>query len=149
MNTIKRSALLPHSQEQMFNLVSDISSYQDFLPWCSDTTILEENLNQVVATLHIEHFKVKTKFTTKNTILRPNSMLIELVDGPFKYLQGSWQFTKLDENSCKIDFCLEYTFSNIVLELALGPVFKYITQSIMDAFIKQANLKFSKNNVTN
>lgn len=148
MNNINKTAVLPYTQTQMFDLVSDINHYQDFLPWCSRTDIIKKTSNEVVATLYIEYLKVKTQFTTKNTINYPNEMLIELVDGPFKFLQGKWLFKALGENGCKVEFTLEYTFANFLLETMFGPVFKYITQSIMQAFINQAHIKYAKTNIT-
>ena len=35
MASIKRSALVPYTPEQMFELVDNIQDYSRFLPWCS------------------------------------------------------------------------------------------------------------------
>ena len=31
---------VPYNKDQMFNLVSDIDSYKEFLPWCNDSKII-------------------------------------------------------------------------------------------------------------
>jgi ribosome-associated toxin RatA of RatAB toxin-antitoxin module len=63
---------------------------------------------------------------------------MNLVDGPFRQLDGSWRFKALGENACKIEFRLHYEFSGRLLEMLVGPVFHYIANSFVDAFVKRA-----------
>ncbi len=65
-------------------------------------------------------------------------MTMQLVEGPFRALDGEWRFTPLDEQACRIDFQLHYEFSSILLEKLVGPVFGYITGTMVDAFLKRA-----------
>ena len=55
MPQVRRSALLPYSAAQVFDLVGDIERYPDFLPWCSAAQVVSaakarvcipENLSQ-------------------------------------------------------------------------------------------------------
>jgi ribosome-associated toxin RatA of RatAB toxin-antitoxin module len=70
---------------------------------------------------------------------------MHFVDGPFKELTGNWLFTPLGDSGCKIDFNLEYKFSNIIIEKIIGPVFSYISKNIVDCFIKEANKQYGTN----
>ena len=71
-------------------------------------------------------------------------MEINLVDGPFKSLFGSWNFLALNENACKINFELNYEFSNIIFEKIIGKVFSLITNSLVESFIKRAKELYKK-----
>jgi len=50
MTVIQRSALLPYSARQLFDLVSDVESYSSYMAGCADARILhsEENLVDVI-----------------------------------------------------------------------------------------------------
>jgi ribosome-associated toxin RatA of RatAB toxin-antitoxin module len=54
-------------------------------------------------------------------------------------LDGEWRFTPLAERACRIDFRLRYEFSSKLLEKLVGPVFTYIANTMVDAFVKQAD----------
>lgn len=139
MIEIKKTVIVPHTTKRMFNLVTDIKNYPNYLPWCTSTVINNENGNEVTGRVNIEYLKIKTHFTTKNTNIPYEKIEMSFIDGPFKAFSGQWHFTQLGENGCKIDFLLKYQFSNIILEKAIGPVFSYISKNIVDCFIKEAS----------
>ena len=144
MIEIKKSALVPYPPEKIYNLVTDIKNYPKYLPWCANSSINEEMDNTVSATVNIEYLKVKTHFTTRNTNYPFEKIDMQLIDGPFKYLSGSWHFTRLGDNGCKVEFFLHYKFSNIFIEKIIGPVFSYISKNIIDCFIKEAHKLYAK-----
>ncbi|MGH8806575.1 MAG: type II toxin-antitoxin system RatA family toxin [Noviherbaspirillum sp.] len=138
MAVVHKSVLLGYSAEQMFALVDKIEDYPKFLPWCGGAEIRQRDEGKVVATLNINYHGVKHTFTTQNTNVPPTSMNIELIEGPFKHLDGTWTFKPLRSDACKIDFYLHYEFSSKVLEQIIGPVFNMIANSFVDSFCKRA-----------
>jgi ribosome-associated toxin RatA of RatAB toxin-antitoxin module len=138
MAVVEKSVLLAYSAEQMFALVDNVEQYPKFLPWCGDTSVTVLNESTVRATIHINYHHVKQSFTTENVRVVPKSIDITLLDGPFKHLDGSWQFIALTPSACKIEFRLNYEFSNKLLEKVVGPVFHYIASTFVEAFIKRA-----------
>jgi ribosome-associated toxin RatA of RatAB toxin-antitoxin module len=142
MTTVSRSALVAHSPQQMFALVSEIESYPKFLPWCDRARISERDGNRAVATLRINFRGLKEEFTTENHE-RPNERIdMKLVSGPFRNLEGSWQFTPLSEKACKVELNLRYEFANALLDRVVGAVFDEIANSLVDAFARQADMRF-------
>ncbi len=109
--------------------------------------VKEQTQNTITATVNIEYLKVRTHFTTKNTNFPHEKIEVQLVDGPFKQLSGSWHFIQLGENGCKIEFLLHYKFSNIFLEKVIGPVFSYISKNIVDCFIKEAHKQYANREI--
>jgi ribosome-associated toxin RatA of RatAB toxin-antitoxin module len=138
MAVVHKSVLLNYSAEQMFALVDNIADYPKFLPWCGGTEIKQRDGNKVVATLNINYHGVKQTFTTENTNVPPTMMKMELIEGPFKHLKGTWTFKPLRSDACKVDFDLQYEFSSRVLEQVIGPVFNMIANSFVDSFCKRA-----------
>lgn len=139
MPTINKSALVSHDASDMFNIVDDIESYPDFLPWCGGATVDSRNHDEVRASIDIAHRGINKRFTTCNRLQKNKMIEVSLIDGPFKHLHGYWQFKKLGENACKVSLDLEYVFANKLIDLAIGPVFGQIANSLVDAFCQRAD----------
>lgn len=115
-----------------------MEGYPEFLPWCRRTELKFRDERQTVATLFIDYHAVKSHFTTENAKQAPTKMSIRLIDGPFRRLEGAWNFKPLAENACKIEFSLTYEFSSKVFEKIIGPVFNHIANTFVDAFVRRA-----------
>lgn len=135
---VHRSALLNYSARQMYDLVVDIERYPEFLNWCSDARILEQEGSEVVASIEISFKGLHRSFTTRNHMESGRSVRIELVNGPFRTLNGIWQFTELDADSSRIELDLEFDFSTRFLARIVGPVFSQIANRQLDAFQRRA-----------
>jgi len=149
MASVEKSVLVAHSASQMFSLVDRCEDYPLFLPWCSRVELLERDEEQTSATLFIGYRGVKSHFSTSNKKRFPVLMQIRLVDGPFRSLEGEWRFKPLGENACKIEFNLHFEFSSGVLARALNPVFHYIANSFVDAFVQRAGQQYGSSVTTN
>ncbi|MGA9033959.1 MAG: type II toxin-antitoxin system RatA family toxin [Sulfuricaulis sp.] len=144
MTTIHRSAIVPYSAHQMFELVADIPSYPKFLPWCGGARINSAQGDEVIAAIDIAYSGVHRTFSTRNLLQRDKMMEIQLLEGPFSYLQGFWQFKALDEQSCKISLDLEFDVANRIVGLALTPVFSNIVNQLVDRFHRRATELYGK-----
>ncbi len=138
MALVEKSVLVSYSAQQMFALVDNVADYPQFLPWCGGASINSIAGDVMQATVHIDYHHIKQSFTTENVRLPPHRIDITLKDGPFKNLDGSWHFIPLSESACKIELSLHYEFSNRLLEKVFGPVFHYIANTFVDAFVHRA-----------
>lgn len=138
MAQVEKSVLVPFSAEQMFALVDNVAEYPQFLPWCGGSSVTSVDGETVHATVHIDYHHIRQSFTTENVRRAPEYIDITLKDGPFKHLDGCWLFVPLAESACKIQFKLHYEFSSKLLEKVFGPIFSYIANSFVDAFIHRA-----------
>jgi ribosome-associated toxin RatA of RatAB toxin-antitoxin module len=138
MALVEKSVLVPYSAEQMFALVDGVENYPQFLPWCGGSSVTSVDGNTVHATVHIDYHHVKQSFTTENLRQPPHYIDITLKDGPFKHLDGGWRFIPLSESACKIELQLHYEFSHKLLEKVFGPIFHYIANNLVEAFIHRA-----------
>lgn len=139
MALVEKSVLIRHSAQQMFDLVDRVEDYPAFLPWCNRTELKFRDAQKTAATLFINYRSVKSHFTTENEKEAPLWMNIRLVDGPFRRLEGRWQFRPLADDACKIEFQLSYEFSSRMFEKIIGPVFSQIANTFVDAFVKRAS----------
>ncbi len=138
MKQVTRSALVSFSADQMYNLVNDVASYPDFLPGCSGSRILESSTGAMVASVDVSKAGISKTFTTSNELSPGESIMMNLVDGPFKMLKGGWFFTALDEQACKVELKLEFEFSSKMIEMAFGKVFNELTSNMVNAFTLRA-----------
>ena len=144
MASVEKSVLVPYSAEQMFTLVDNVADYPEFLPWCGGSSVTSVDGDTVHATVHIDYHHIKQSFTTENVRQVPHCIDITLKDGPFQHLDGCWHFIPLSESACKIELRLHYEFSHKLLEKVLGPIFHYITNSLVDAFVYRAEKVYAK-----
>jgi ribosome-associated toxin RatA of RatAB toxin-antitoxin module len=138
MTTIHKSALVPYSAEQMYNLVDDVLAYPEFLPWCSSSKEINRGESEVEASLDIAHSGVHKSFTTRNRLEINKTIEMQLVEGPFKHLHGIWRFEPLGDAGSKVMLDLEFEFSSKLLGMTFGPLFSKIASSLVDAFIQRA-----------
>lgn len=144
MAIVEKSVLIERSSAEMFNLVENIEDYPKFLPWCAKTEVDYRDGVRTVATLHISYLSVRSHFTTENGKQYPHVMSMRLVDGPFRRLEGQWNFRALSENACKIEFRLAYEFSSKIFEKVIGPVFGQIADTFVDAFVRRADVVYGE-----
>lgn len=145
MAAVKKLVLIEFTPRQMFDLVDQVESYPAFLPWCGGTEVLARSEAITAARIHINYHGIKAHFSTENEKHPPTRMLIRLTEGPFRHLDGMWQFTPLGDTACKVDFQLHYEFASKLLEKAVGPVFNHIANTFVDSFVKRAGEVYRKN----
>lgn len=153
MKHVQKSVLLWYSPREMYALVTAVEDYPKFLPWCAQSEVVQQHPDGVTARLHISIAGVRQSFTTRNTNEENRQVGMKLVDGPFSTLEGLWRFTPLhnpstpatgpdgtpnEPTACKVEFSLNYAFSNRPLELVVSPVFDRIANTFVDAFVKRA-----------
>ena len=145
MKHVKKSVLLWYSPQEMYRLVTDVQDYPRFLPWCERAEILERHEEGMTARLSLHYAGVRHAFTTRNRQSPGRQVRMELVDGPFSQLDGTWNFLPLGSGAgeagpaaCKIEFDLCYAFKRGALESLISPVFDRVANTFVDAFVKRA-----------
>lgn len=138
MTRIQRSALVPYSPREMYDLVNDSRRYPEFLPWCTGARILADSPEERTASLDLSKGGISKSFTTINRLYPGERIEMRLKEGPFKTLSGLWRFTALGDAGCKVELDLQFEFSNKLVALAFGSIFSQIASSLVDAFQKRA-----------
>lgn len=138
MPIIKQSALVPYSASQMYQLVNDYKKYPEFLSGCIGTNTISTGENQLQAELIIQKLGIHQRFSTSNTMIPNKRITMTLLEGPFQYLNGQWQFDAFDEQSCQISLEIDFEFSNSLIALVFGKVFNELTRKMVNAFKQRA-----------
>lgn len=142
MREVVRSALVPHTPEQMFALVEDVERYPEFLPGVVGARLNERGETQQLGTLEMERAGIREKFTTRNILTRPSRIGMQLVDGPFRSLEGEWTFVPIMENGAvrgtKVGLRIRFEFRNPLTSMLLSRSFEGIFASLLDSFTQRA-----------
>jgi ribosome-associated toxin RatA of RatAB toxin-antitoxin module len=133
-----QSILAPYSQKALFELVNDVDDYPNFVPYCSAAQVIDRSEDMLTAELTLSKGPFSESFTTRNTLFPYEKMVLTLVDGPFKKLEGVWTFTEKSDNCTLITLELEYDFNSGLVAGIFGSVFKQAANQFVESFYKRA-----------
>ncbi len=130
---------LPFTPEQMFELVADVGRYQEFAPWCIASRVNRRESDSVFyADLIVGYKLFRERFSSKVVLERPDSIHIEYLKGPLKNLRNHWKFIRQPDESCLIDFSVEFEFSNVALQTLANMFFNEVVKRMVGAFEARA-----------
>jgi len=138
MREVKRSALVPYSSLQMYELVADVERYPEFLPWCSAAAVHERLGNETIASLAVARGRVQARFTTRNRLVPGERLEMHLVEGPFSSLEGCWEFRPIGSAGSRVELAMRFDTAATLTGLLLGPAFEAICNQLVDAFGRRA-----------
>jgi ribosome-associated toxin RatA of RatAB toxin-antitoxin module len=135
---IERTAMVAHSAMEMYRLVEDVQSYPQFLSWCTDAIVHQQDTDIQKASLTVVLAGIRQQFTTINTLRAGERIEMKLLEGPFRNLQGEWCFTQLGEDGCKISLELEFEMSANPMAILFGKGFAMLANRLLEDFCKRA-----------
>ena len=141
MKTVQKSVLIWYSPQEMFDLVTSVQQYPQFLPWCDHTRVLEQDDSGMLAEVGIALSGIRHSFVTRNLHEPGRRVQMQLVKGPFSRLDGDWHFHTVGDGSqraARVELLLNYGFDSVTLSKVVGPVFDRIAATMVDAFVKRA-----------
>ena len=124
----------------MCDLVVNVSQYPDFLPWCSSGLVRPSDADgSYVAEIGMGFANINQVFATRNRLEYPHKLQMDLESGPFRKLQGTWQFLPIEgeAQACRVQLDLSYDF-HPMLAAVVGPVFDKIANTMVESFIQRA-----------
>ena len=144
MREIKHSALVAQPPARLFELINDIEMYPSFVPWCTHAKVLSRTEREIVATIGVQRGPLQSEFTTRNELEQDRRVLMHLVTGPFKMLEGEWLLLPIAQpdvpggNGCKVQLTMKFAFRNPLTAILFEQKFAETASSLMDAFVKRA-----------
>lgn len=132
---------LSYSAKKLFEIVSDIEKYPEFIPWVSAARIISKNEHFIIAELMVKYKIFRSRYTSKVHLTPYSEIKVELVKGPFEYLHNLWKFTENDKLTA-IDFNLDFKINSTILENLISKDLEYYSKQLMNAFIDRANKFF-------
>ena len=134
---IKKEAIILEDIEKVFNIVNRVDLYKNFVPYCVDSIIISEENNQMQARLDFNLKGLKTTFTTQNIIENNKIIQMKFVDGPFKYLDGEWKFTEIDDKTL-IELKINYEVQSKIIDYTISKSLEKIMDYLVKAFVSES-----------
>lgn len=132
---------MPYSAEQMYDLVADVKSYAEFLPWVIAMRVRKDGPQETVADMIVGFKGLRETFTSRVQKERPEKIHVDYVDGPLKFLYNDWRF-RPDGEGCLVDFSVDFQFKNRMFEMLAGQVFTIALRKMIGAFEDRAKVLY-------
>lgn len=135
---------VPHTPEQMFDLVADVGRYPEFLPLCEALVVKSRKERDgkilLVADMTVGYKAIRETFTTQVLLNRAKHVIeVKYIDGPFKYLDNRWHFSETPAGGCTVDFFIDYEFKSRILGALMGSMFDRAFRMFTEAFETRAS----------
>lgn len=137
----------------MYDVVADVRHYKQFLPFCTKSTILEQNQqrNVLYANLEIGFPPIIENYTSKVTMVKPKLVRAQCSDGKlFNYLETTWKFApglRSIPSSCVIDFFIKFEFRSLLHSQVSSMFFDRLVQQMETAFIEEAKRRYGSESI--
>jgi ribosome-associated toxin RatA of RatAB toxin-antitoxin module len=135
---IRRSAIVNRTDSQMYELVNDFEAYPRRFQWCAGARVVERGENALTAWLEVRVAGMTQAFTTRNTLDPPRSIAMQLVEGPFRSLSGTWTFAALGESGCKVALALDFEYTGRLMAPIMRAGFEKVADRMVDDFCREA-----------
>ena len=143
--SVKRT--LNFSDQQMYNLISDVNKYPEFLPWCISTNVYNMSNNVFYSDMEIGFKLINERFTSKVSLTPPNKVISGTINGPFKKMNNMWKIKHISSNKCEVCLDVEFEFKSFLLQSIMGTLFENASKKMIMAFEERADILY--NNKTN
>ncbi len=147
MNYVSKNKIFNYPREIIFDVISDIESYEEHLPWCSKSTVLPQENGKIIGLIEISFGPFSYAFSTINTNLRPSSIIMDYKTGPFKSFDASWNFKELSTSQTEVIFDVKFSFSNPILNIPFKLFFEQVCLGMIDAFEKRLDFLSKKTSI--
>lgn len=129
---------LPYTPEQLFDLVADVSRYNEFLPWVVAVRIRSATEKEIIADLVVGFSAFKERFTSRVTLDKPRRIHVDYIEGPLKYLRNEWRFDPAPDGGTNLFFSVDFAFRSRIFQAIAGEMFDRALRRMTDAFEKRA-----------
>ena len=143
--SVKR--LIECKKDQLVDLVLDIEKYPEFVPFCFDAKVYENNdegdFIKIIADLTIG--KGPFKDTYKSDVIfnkNEDSIHVKNIDGPLNHLSNNWKFFDKKNGITEVTFDIDFEIKNKFLNSLMVVSFQFGLEKIADAFQKRAEELF-------
>ena len=153
MPSFRTTRHVRHSAQNMFDLVSDVEAYPEFVPLCTSLRLRQrtrnaEGVETLLADMEVGYKAIRERFTSRVMCDRPNlTILVEYVDGPFSRMKNRWVFRDepaAGRGASTVEFFIDYEFRSRVLRLLMGSMFDTAFRRFAAAFERRADKVYGR-----
>ena len=137
MKNYSRTFSIYQPINEVFDVLNDVEEYQSFIPFCIDSKIIEENDDEIKASLRLFFMGTSTQFISNNKYKSNEFIEMNLVEGPFSFFKATWIFKQIHNEETQLTFKMSYTILNPMIDLLFSKNIDVVSQRIIEAFKKK------------
>jgi len=134
--------------EQMFEVVSDIEHYRDFVPFCQRSLVTLRQPERLRAELVVGFPPVRESYVSDVQLMRPRLVRAVCSEGKlFNHLVNHWRLNPGiagNSRSCIIDFSVSFEFRSLLHSQLAHVFFNELVRQMEKAFVEEAQRRFGK-----
>ncbi len=149
MAVYTRSLTVAHRAGDLFELVSDVRRYPDFIKWVKALRVSQERQEGEVRHCLAEAVIVFKGFTERfsthvSADPAAHAVKVDLASGPFHHLRNNWSITGLPNGKSEVEFHIDYEFRGFFLRTFAAANTEMAVRRIMDAFLDEAARRYER-----
>ena len=137
--------ILPYKHTLVFEQIVDFERYQQYLPFCSGSRLLNtdnKNFSQI-GELEFEIAGISYKIKSGN-VIEDKRILITQIKGPFEEMEASWDVEKLDNDNSKISFKVNSKVPYFLGILLSDSTVEKFVNIFLDSFVNDLDKRIKK-----
>ena len=136
-----REEIINHPAKRLFEIVIDIESYPEYIPWCTRMVVSERKNNEIFADMYVQYKFILTQKFGSHVIFNSKELTIETkyIEGPLKDLTTNWKFEEINSNKSKIIFNVNFEFKNFIHQKVAETFYPLIENKMIHSFKERAN----------
>lgn len=146
MPKLLKSARVHYTPEQLFNLVADVNSYPEYLPFCASTLVHTNTPTHMLADMTLAYKAFSGTFQSNITKDFPNKIFIEQSHGQLKYLHSTWEFQQSTLQNSQptshpityINFNIDFEANSWLIGKMISPILESLGDLMMQSFLDRA-----------
>ncbi|XP_069041770.1 coenzyme Q-binding protein COQ10 homolog, mitochondrial [Lepisosteus oculatus] len=136
------SRLLRYTPEQMYNLVACVDQYQQFVPWCKSSKVINRHSGSLRAQLEIGFPPLMERYTSEVMFVPNHQIRAVCTDGSlFSHLETVWRFfpgASSQPDTCNVEFSVLFEFKSLLHSQLATVFFEDVVKQMVSAFEGQA-----------
>ena len=133
---------LNYSPINIYEIVSDIDFYSQFIPGCTSSEIISRKGNEVEAILGLKYLVMSGDFKSRVTLdSKKLTIISEGIEGPFNSILTKWSFDEAD-NGVLVNVNISLDLKNKIFEKLLKRNIKKIISQVVISFEERADILY-------
>lgn len=138
IQSIKLTRQSLFSAQQMFDLITDVDRYDEFIPYCTASRVRQRSNTEMLADLAIGYKMLRETYSSRVELgASPLSVTVHQAKGPFRHLFNQWVFEDT-ETGCEVYFELQFEFAVPLLRRIIQPMMNRVVERFIAAFETRA-----------
>lgn len=151
MAYISKTKTISLPYQKLFELVMDVDSYSEFLPFCTHAKVTSKTESQMEADLQISFAGMNESYSSLiiPTFNEEYGMInVTAINGPFQHLVNIWKFIPVGASETMVEFTLDFELKSFLLSKIIDVFLQDTHHKILNAFEKRAREKYGKQNIS-